>query len=236
MTGQIAFRETVTSADGTTAEGMCSEAHAATLLQRAVQRGYSVEATRNGGAVIVRTIPGASGHWTPPRRHTVTLEPVTATGKVTETMRSDLVIVGCWPAGRQLAAHLNAKTGRIDAGFNSIPPGATRRLIDRGLVTIAGDVVTVSLAARLAMLAQDHHTETREPRGYYNSLGADGRPTAGLWTRKRFAYYDRSSVASCSCQGWSYPAEDRDDARRRAHLHRQEATAAMVRELGSVAA
>jgi len=236
MNAPIAFRETVTSADGSTEEGTCTEAQASRLLATAVRRGYTVEATRNGGAVIVRTIPGTADHWTPTRRHTVTLEPLAEAGKVTDTMRSDLVIIGLWPAGRNLAARLNAGTGRIDAGLNSIPRGAAKRLIERGLVTVTGDAVTVSLSARLAMLAQDHRTETSEPPGYYNSLGADGRPEPGLWTRKRFARHDSTSVASCSCRGWSYPAEDREDARRRAHGHRQEATAAMLRALGSVAA
>lgn len=230
------FRETVTSADGTTVEGTSSEAHASRLLATAVRRGYAVEATRNGGAVIVRTIPAAGDSWTPPRRHVVTLEPAKVPGKVTDTMRSDLMIIGLWPTGRRLGARLNAETGRIDAGLNSIPRGAAKRLVDRGLVTVTDGAVTVSLSARLAMLAQEHHTETSEPFGYYNSLGTDGRPEPGLWTRKRFARHDSTSVASCSCRGWSYPAEDRDDARRRAHLHRQEETAAMVRALGSVAA
>jgi len=216
MSGQIAFREIVTSADGSTEEGTCSEAQASRLLATAVRRGYTVEATRQGGAVIVRTIPGAADHWTPPRRHTVTLEPVTQTGKVTDTMRSDLVIIGLWPTGRRLGARLNAGTGRIDAGLNSIPRGAAKRLIERGLVTVTDGAVTVSLSARLAMLAQEHRTETREPRGYVRPsvLGFIGNGVE----RKGNKMYDRSSVASCSCKGWSYPAEDRDDARL-AHGH-----------------
>jgi hypothetical protein len=227
------FRETVTSADGSTSEGSCSEAQASRLLRRVVRLGYRVEATRSGGAVIVRTIPHGGDTWKPARQHTVMLEPVTVAGKITATVRGDLGIVGRWAAG-SLAAQFRPETGRIDAGLNSIPPGAAARLIERGLVTVDGTSVAVSLVARLAMLAQDHRTETREPRGYVRpaELGWEGHAGLNKPGGRSGKMYDRSSVASCSCRGWSYPAEDREDARRRAHGHRQEVTAAMIRDLG----
>ena len=226
------FRETITSADDSTEEGTCGEADALRLLGRAVRLGYRVEATRQGGAVVVREIPACTDRWQLPRRHTVTVEPVVQAGRVTGVNRLDLELIGgrggSWLQG-----------DRIRAGYlNSIPPGAAGRLIARGLVTVADDgVATVSLVARLAMLAQDHHTETREPRGYVRPLDIGNTVSAGLNKPGGRAgkVYDRSSVASCSCRGWSYPAEDREDARRRAHEHRQEVTAALVRDLGSEA-
>lgn len=221
------FRETVTSADGSTEEGTCSDAYALQVLSRAVRLGYRVEATRQGGAVVVREIPSGEDRWRPPRKHTVMLEPAAQVGKVTDTNRLDLRIID-QHAGRSLAARLNPATGRIDSGVNSIPPAAAARLIERGLVVVDGMAVSVSLAARLAMLAQDHHTETQKPRGYYRKAGV-----IGPW-RKGGCVYDRSSVAHCTCH-WSYPAEDRDDARRLAHGHRQEATAAMLRALNDAA-
>lgn len=216
-----AFRETVTDADGAAAEGTCSEAHALALLRRAVRLGYRVEATRHGGAVIAREIPAGTDQWSPPRTHTVTLEPVTPAGTVTAANRIDLGIIDR-RGGLRRPAQLNH--GRIDAGLNSIPPAAAARLIDRGLVTVDGTTVTVSLIARLAMVAQDHRTETSEPRGYHREQGV-----IGPW-RKGGCVYDRSSAAHCECR-WSYPAEDRDDARRRAREHRQQAAAAMLADL-----
>lgn len=237
---EAAFSETVTSADGTVSTGTCSEAHAWSLLQRAVRHGYSVEATRTGGAVIVREIPSGSLTWTPRRKHTVTLEPSAAAGKITDQMRRDLDAIAARRSGAWLAA------GRINAGFYTVPKAAAARLVQRGLVTVDGTAVSLSLAARLAMLAQDHRTTTSEPPGYRRPIDMafrDALRTGGpvQWDgnvglnkgggRGGKAYY-RDSTASCTCR-WSYPPEDRDDARRRAHLHRQEITAAMVRTLAS---
>lgn len=232
------FRETVTSADGSTTEGTCSEADAMRTLGRAVRLGYRVEATQNGGAVIVRLIHAGTDHWQPPRKHTVTLEPIAAAGKITATNRLDLGIIDQHRASRSLAARLDPATGRINAGLNSIPPAATARLMERGLVTVERDAVSVSLAARLAMLAQDHHTETREPRGYIRPSDMPGRAWDGHVGLNKGGgrggkIYDRSSSVRCSCRGLSLPTEDRDDARRKAHEHRQEVTAAFVRDLGS---
>lgn len=236
------FNTVVTLADGTTSNGTCNETEAIRLLTKAVQRGYSVEATRSGGAVIVRMIPASTDRWTLPRKHTVTFEPVTPVGTVTQVQRRDLVAITRRRAGSWLVK------GRIHAGLYSIPPAAAGRLVQRGLVTINGTDVSVSLVARLAMLAQDHHTTTSEPAGYrapidmaFRDSLVTGRPVTLVNTsvnvglnkpggRAGKCYY-RDSLASCSCRRWSYPAEDRDDARRRAHDHRQEMTAAMVRDL-----
>ena len=127
------FRETVTSADGSTTEGTCSEEHATALLRTAVRRGYRAEATRQGGAVITREVPGPFV----PRKHVVTLEPLTPAGRVTETQRRDLAAI-------DHRAGVLRPDGRIKAGFAClIPPAAAARLIQGGLVTVTGTAVTM---------------------------------------------------------------------------------------------
>jgi hypothetical protein len=142
---QAAFWMTVTNADGTTSEGVCTEAQAARSLATASRRGYDVEVLPSGGANIVRRI-GTAG------RHVVKLEPLRKAGKLTATARFDLRLI----ESRHVSV-FQPETGRIKAGYlNSIPPGATAGLMARGLVTVTGTIVTVSLSARLAMLAQDN--------------------------------------------------------------------------------
>ena len=207
------FYMTVTQSDGSVQEGICTEAQAARSLATAVRRGYFVEVLPNGGANIVRHVPGRG-------RHVVTLTPTRKARKLTPTARFDLKLIET-----RHRSDFDPETGRIKAGYvNSIPPAASALLMARGLVTVTGTSVTVSLSARLAMLAQDHRTETGEPRGYHREVGV-----IGPW-RKGGCVYDRSSVAHCACH-WSYPAEDRDRARHKAHEHRQEVTAAFARSL-----
>lgn len=218
------FREIITSADGTVTEGTCTEAHAASLLARAVRLGYRVTATRSGGSVIVRDIPSVAG--CVPRRRMVTLEPAVPCGTLTATVRRDLAAVD-----KARAPYL--RDGRICAGFYTVPPTATARLIGRALVTVSDakgerSPVVVSLVARLAMLAADHQTRTSKPRGYYRDPGH-----IGPW-RKGGCMYDRSSAASCSCRGFSAWAEDRDGARRKAREHRESVTAVFIQSLARV--
>jgi hypothetical protein len=155
---------TVTSADGTVSEGMCTEAQAARSLATATRRGYGVEVLPNGGANIVRCI-GTAG------RHVVKLEPVRKAGNLTATVRFDLRLI----ASRHRSDFV-PETGRIKAGYvNSIPPGATAGLIARGLVTLTGAAVTVSLSARLAMLARDNRPA---PWSYKPAAGEVGEVLA----------------------------------------------------------
>jgi hypothetical protein len=141
----VTFYMTVTSTDGTVSKGTCTEAQAARSLATAARRGYGVEVLPNGGASIRRTVPGRGDHW-------VSLVPVRYAGKLTPTMRHDLALI----ASRHRSDFVPG-TGRIKAGYvNSIPPGASSLLMGRALVTLAGTAVTVSLSARLAMLAQDN--------------------------------------------------------------------------------
>ena len=241
------FRETITAADGTSEQGSCSEEHALGLLRTAVRRGYTVEATRTGGVVIVRKV--ATGLSVVPRHRTVALEPVTPVRALTERTRLDLQAI----AGRDGKHPARLMRGRICAGLCSIPPAASKVLQARGLVAVhweggSPETVTLTLAARLAMLAQEHKTRTSEPAGYqYPSdmayrdalrtgqrvtLSTPGIGRVGLNKPGRRAgkcYYG-DSTAFCTCS-WSWPCGDRDDARRKAREHRQEATAVMVAAL-----
>ena len=141
------FHMTVTSTDGTVSKGACTEAQAARSLATAVRRGYFVEVLPDGGANIKRKVHGTAGgsHW-------VKLEPARHAGNLTATVRHDLFLIAVRPS-----ATFEPETGRIKAGYvNSIPPGASAFLRYRGLVTVSGTTVTVSLSARLALLAQDN--------------------------------------------------------------------------------
>lgn len=241
------FREVITSTDGTTDEGTCTEAHALSLLRRAVRRGCQVEATRTGGAVITRKV------WTGdvlPKKHVITIEPLTPIGTITATVLGDLnAIAADQGAYRvdQAEAPFRSRVGRINAGLMSLPPSSGRRLVERGLL-VPGEPerstsngylpetrtpVQLSLVARLSLLANAHHTSTVEPRGYhhpdlsqpYASIGRNvGGGKAGL-------AYDGISTAHCSCRDWSVAVDGRDAARRRAHEHRQQVTASMVAAL-----
>jgi hypothetical protein len=139
-----AFLMTVTNTDGSVHEGICTEAQAARSLATAARRGYSVEVLPNGGASIMRKL--GTGY------HAVRLTPARYAGKLTATVRQDLALI----ASRH-RSDFDPATGRIKAGYvNSIPPGASGLLMARGLVTLTGTAISVSLSARLAMLAQDN--------------------------------------------------------------------------------
>jgi hypothetical protein len=241
------FREVATSTNGTTTEGTCSEGHALYLLRTAVRRGYQVEATRHGGAVITRKV------WTgdvTPKTLTVAIEPLTAVGLITPTLLGDLAVISAEQRAYrvdQAEPGFRSRIGRINARLASVPPAAARRLVERGLIVLGEPErstsngclpetrtpVQLSLVARLVLLAHAHRTSTTAPRGYhrpdlselYASLGRNvGGGKAGL-------AYDGISAAYCSCRGWSAHVDGREQARRRAHEHRQQVTAAMVTAL-----
>jgi hypothetical protein len=242
---EIMFRQSVTAADGTTTGGTCGEARARSLLATALRRGYTVEATRPGGVIITRPVHAGR---TIPGSRTVTLTPAVPLGALTQTVHADLAAIAARTARRPaylitgaVPAHARGRAGRICAGLYAVPPAATRKLVERGLVTLGAPppaepgsppeervAVTVSLAAWLAIHAAGHRTETQQPRGWVRP--AQIGLTGGGVERKGNRVYDRSSVAHCACR-WSYPAEDRDDARRRTAAHRQQTTAAMLRTL-----
>ena len=139
------FYMTVTNTDGSVHEGICIEAQAARSLATATRRGYFVEVLPDGGANIVRHVPGRG-------RHMVTLTPTRKARKLTPTARFDLKLIET-----RHRSDFDPETGRIKAGYvNSIPPAASALLMGRGLVTLTDATVAVSLSARLAMLAQNN--------------------------------------------------------------------------------
>ncbi|GAA5070475.1 hypothetical protein [Streptomyces similanensis] len=241
------FRETITSADGSTATGTATEAHARALLRTAVRRGYRVEATRTGGVIIERDVWDGSRI---PKKRTVALEPVTPLGNITPTIRGDLDVIAARDAYLVTGAEgtFMGRNGRIAAGLHGIPPAAAKRLIGRGLVVLGEPYeatsngympetrtpVRVSLAARLALHAQAHRTRTSEPLGYVRPADVGmGGITAGLnkGGRRGGLIYDGSSAASCTCREWTGTFEQRMFALDAARRHRQAATANFARTL-----
>ena len=139
---RLAFYMTVTSTDGTVAEGTCSDAEVMRSLATASRRGYRVEVTPQGGANITRELPGKGSH-------TVIYAPIRRVGHLTASVREDLRLIAIRPT-----AGYEPGTGRIKAGYvNSIPPAASALLLSRGLVTVDGTSAALSMSARLAMLA-----------------------------------------------------------------------------------
>ncbi|MCX4657298.1 hypothetical protein AB0N79_38690 [Streptomyces microflavus] len=236
------FTKVVTHADGESATETSSDVHALRLLRTAVRRGYRVEATRTGGAIIERSVH--DGVSIVPRTHTVTLEPVVPVGPISATVRECLSDIAAREAFRVDAAEppFRHSVGRISAGLGGAPPAAAARLVARGLVVLGEPYrstsngylpevrtpVGVSLAARLAMHAQDHRTHTLEPAGY---VRPNPRVTAGVQTPGGGLVYSRTSAAGCSCRNWSATGDGRDDARRLARRHRQQQTAEFIRAL-----
>ncbi|MGW1989620.1 hypothetical protein [Embleya sp. NPDC001921] len=221
------FREIVTHSGGVT-EGTASEAHAESLLRRAVQRGYRIEATPDGGVTITwivntfRTPHGTEGR-------AVILTPFMPVGKaLTEATRADLDLIHKSPADYAT----DANGARVISGlFWSIPQGATARLRARKLVTEDDGPVRLTLTARLALFATSHRTHTTEPAGWYRPADR-GIASAGLNKPGGRAghLYSRTSTAVCQC-GYTKVCEDRDEARRDAAEHRATAATTFVKTL-----
>ena len=153
----MTFHVTITGAWGDPWYASYDEAQAADMLRRAAGHGYTVELTSGGGFNVLREIPGRGCR-------TIRCEPARKSGNLTPTVRRDLDLI----AHRAGASW--ETSGRIRAGhFSSIPPGASARLRERGLITTEGEAVTVSLQARLARLHQDRRGSS--PWSY--------KPTAG---------------------------------------------------------
>lgn len=239
------FTSHTTFTDGTTAAGTATEAQVVTLLRRAMRRRHiTVEATRTGGVIIVRKVWNGG---TVPKTMTIAFEPVTPAGRITPTMRADLADVAADSGAYRVTAaerEFRARVGRTCARLTSIPPATSARLIDRGLLGVGAPYsatsngwlpetrvpVRVTLAARLAMLADDHRTHTNAPAGYVHASD-HGSASAGRQTPGGALVYDRISTAGCTCGAWSATVEGRDEARGKAREHRQAVTAAFVRAL-----
>lgn len=210
-----------------------SEADTVSLLRRAVRtRRATVEARRSGGFFLQWTVHHITGQTA---TATITAEPLTP-ARLTATMRADLEAIAKHPT----RAHWRA-SGSLHTGFlGRIPPATARRLADRGLIATEPDntpAVRLTLAARLALLAEQHRTTTAEPRGWHRPsdyLRPGEWPTSAGSPRpggKSGKTYDRHSSAGCSCRNFYELAEDRPDAARRARGHRQHVAAALVATL-----
>ncbi|MFC8889528.1 hypothetical protein ACFT54_09950 [Streptomyces cinereoruber] len=222
------FCETVTHAGGD-AEGIASEAHALMLLRRAARRGYAIEATERGGALITwtrRQLGGDIAH------RSISLVPQMPVGTLTDAITRDLGLI----ADLRPVRYVFNDHGRriILAGLTEISPMATASLRARRLVTEHRGTVRLTLTARLGLLAAAHRTKSAEPDGW--SRPADiGMATvsAGLNRPGRRAgmLNCTASVATCSCGQFRAVGGDRADARRLARAHRRDAAAAFVETL-----
>ncbi|WP_199570566.1 hypothetical protein [Streptomyces murinus] len=220
------FRETITHSHGTS-EGTASESHALLLMRRAARRGYGIEATREGGAVITWTRrqlgTGALVH------RSIRLHPEMPVGKLTDAVVRDLRAID----DARSAEYVMNDHGRriIRVGLGEISAMATAAIRARRLVTDQGGRVRLTLTARLGLLAHAHRTVTTEPQGWARPADI-GRAsvTAGLNRPGRRAGMIRSSAstATCSCGQLHAFGGNRDEARRLAHLHLQDVAAAFV--------
>jgi hypothetical protein len=146
------FTETVTSPDEVST-GNVSEVHALTLLRRACNRGYAIEALRTGGAVIRWS--SAGGGRGARRAHSLTLTPhlpVTPD----DLDLSNLRIIDAVPVVRYGASDRYAMPV-IAAGTYEIRPAQAERLVDQGfLLHDREGNIRLTLVARLTLLAAEH--------------------------------------------------------------------------------
>ncbi|MFF4388567.1 hypothetical protein ACFY0G_17570 [Streptomyces sp. NPDC001552] len=197
------FRETVVHAGGTT-EGTASEAHLLMTLRRAVRRGYGIEATREGGALVTWTRAEYSGQTA---ERAVLFAPQKPVAALTEALAQDLHLINDMGPAKY---EENAQGRRvIRVGFLEFSPMATAHLRARQMVaTDQHGTVRLTMTARLSLLAAKHLTTTTEP-----GIGAV------------------ASKASCTCGLFTATAGDRDAARHLARLHRQDMAAEFVTNL-----
>ncbi|MFE6551699.1 hypothetical protein ACFVHS_25315 [Streptomyces sp. NPDC057746] len=146
------FTEIVSSHDGNDSHGTATESHALTLLRRAYNRGYAIEATGQGGVVITWRRIALATHRPVLRSITLTpkLGPLTLTEQDLDHFRAidSAKIVSL---GRRDGARI------ITAGLYEIAPEHTDRLVDHGLVAAdRNGSLRLTLTARLAALAKKH--------------------------------------------------------------------------------
>ncbi|GHA94411.1 hypothetical protein [Streptomyces chryseus] len=224
------YRETVQHSTGVT-EGTASERHATMLLTSAVRRGYAVEFTPAGGALITwtRHLFGPGEGSVVRAERSISLEPLMPVGALSPTTRIDLDLV----AGDRQAQYAEKGGRRVITGLVwEIPAFTTARLRARGLVVEDGERLRLSLTARLGALAQQHRTRTTEPRGWYRPSAGDPYGAAGLNRPGGRAgmLRDGGSAATCSCGALSGWGGDRDEARRLTRDHRRAVAAAFIAE------
>ncbi|MGA5497746.1 hypothetical protein ACPCSP_25620 [Streptomyces cinereoruber] len=221
------FRETVTHAGGDT-EGTASEAHALMLLRRAARRGYAIEATAPGGALITWTCHQLGGV----EHRSISLVPQMPVGTLTDAVTRDLGLI----ADLRPVEYVFNDHGRriILAGLTEISAMMTATLRARQLVTEHRGTVRLTLTARLGLLAAAHRTTTTEPDSWSRPADAGmAALTAGLnRPGRRAGMINRTaSAATCSCGRLRAFGGDRADARRLARAHRRDAAASFVEAL-----
>lgn len=175
-----------------------------TVRRDVIKHGVVPDVELDGTITLIRV------GWHGKPKLTVTLKPTRKMPLVTKSMADDLEeLIKC----RNPVVH---GPGRIRAGFYSVPPAATARLWERGLIDFGdnkeGDPVTVTLTGHLALALRTHRAETTHPIGEYTEDGP--LPTGG-------------ARAHCTC-GWSCLEPRRDQARAVAKQHREEQLRAAI--------
>ncbi|WP_030236889.1 hypothetical protein [Streptomyces sp. NRRL S-350] len=147
------FVEVVTHAGGST-PGIAAEAHALMLLRRARQQDAAIEATPEGGARITWSRPAGGGAVA---IRSIELTPAATPEPLDATVLPYLAIVATGDAWIESGASGEA----IHTFMNSIAPGATARLLARGLVAEYGAhrKVRLTLAGGLGLVAAAHYAE-----------------------------------------------------------------------------
>ncbi|MEW2615192.1 hypothetical protein AB0937_34410 [Streptomyces sp. NPDC047880] len=162
----------------------------------------SPDADRSGRITVTRVITGRRSALDAERvtlRRTVRLEPVCAPRRLTARQYEDLRLI----REREATPGAALANGCVRAGVVSIPAAATRRLLERGWLTVEPDgTASVSYAGRVAMTLHEHRAET----GYMGTdkwvVDAFG---VGEWQIGEPLYLSR-----CSC---GYRAEGRFEVR-----------------------
>ncbi|MFD7555232.1 hypothetical protein ACFV9E_11955 [Streptomyces sp. NPDC059835] len=215
------FRITRTSDDVT--DGTATETHALSLLRRALTRHYDIEARPDGSAHITwarrQFDPHHDGRTVNTPR-SLTLTPTTPIRSLPKTVLGDLKLIRTAPWNPRLETEGGLEV--IEQGLFRIPPAATARLRDRGLITTDGDgYVRLTLTARIAVHAHQHRTHTTPPKGWTrpSDLGLTGN---GLNKpgRRNGLHYSAGSWAHCPCGNLAAYTDTRDEARAKAREHR----------------
>jgi hypothetical protein len=226
-----AYRAVIRDYDGTTRTQEYTAAEADALIEtHLLEDEVTPAGDRSGKIVVARTITGhRSAHDTRPvpLRMTITLTPIHAP-RLTARQFDDLLLIRN-QEDDSFGATLDG--GRIAAGFVSISPSSTRRLMQRGWVSVTPwqefgkpvQLVTVSYAGRIAMALYSHRTSiTIAPLDKWVTDALGGGE-----------YVDGGSqyCASCSCGDWRTGLLDvREVARGRARDHRYEQLRALFND------
>lgn len=144
------FNETVTHAGGGST-GTANETHVLMLMRRALNRGYAMEATREGGASIRWTRIDLTTHTSVGR--SILLTPQLPVDGLADSVRALLALIDLGDATYDV--HPDRRI--IAAGGIELSAAETSRLRARRLVAVDDkNRVRLTLAARLGLLAHDH--------------------------------------------------------------------------------